>query len=153
MISTVSLSNELLYMPTTLRCQVLCFTILYLFTTESPTRLSFFLNKPWNCLWIVYHNFERYLFLAESSLTLNLWNKAIFLSYLIFLESAVFYALPNFTTFLLTKLEVVINKYGPNRNHDAIPIMPLYACTANSILYCYKEISWTKEVAIFPKHA
>ncbi len=78
MISTVSLLNELLSMPVTLRWQVLCFTILHLFTTESPTRLCFFLNKPWNCLRIVYRNVERYLFPAESSLTLNLWNEAIF---------------------------------------------------------------------------
>ncbi len=84
MISTVSLLNELLSMPMTLRCQVLCFTILYLFITEFPTRLCFFLNKPWNCLWIVFRNFERYIFPAESWLTLNLWNKAIFLSYLIY---------------------------------------------------------------------
>ncbi len=86
MISTVSLLNELLSMPMTLRCQVLCFTILYLFIAEFPTRLCFFLNKPWNCLWIVFRNLERYLFPAESSLTLNLWNKAIFLSYLIYLS-------------------------------------------------------------------
>ncbi len=83
MISTVSLLNELLSMPMTLRWYVLCFTILYLFTTESPTRFSFFLNKPWNCLGIAYRNFERYLFPAESSLTLSLLNKAIFLSFLI----------------------------------------------------------------------
>ncbi len=50
MITTVSLLNGLLSMPMTLRCYVLCFTILYLFTTGFPTRLYFFLNKPWNCL-------------------------------------------------------------------------------------------------------
>ncbi len=80
MISTVSLLNELLAMPMTQRCHVLCFTILYLSTTEFPTHFSFFLNKHWNCLWFIYPNFERYLFPAESSLTLDLWNKAIFLS-------------------------------------------------------------------------
>ncbi len=84
MISTVSLLNKLLPMPMKQRRHVLCFTILYLSTTEFPTRFSFFLNKHLNCLWFNYPNFERYLFPAESSLTLDLWNKAIFLSYLIY---------------------------------------------------------------------
>ncbi len=82
MISTVSLLNDLLSMPMTQRCLVLCFTILHLRTTESPKRFSFFLNKPLNGLWFYYSNKERYLFPAESLLTLHLWNKAIF-SYLI----------------------------------------------------------------------
>ncbi len=50
MISTVSLLNELLPMPMIQRCHVLCFTILYLSTTEFPIRFSFFLNKHLNCL-------------------------------------------------------------------------------------------------------
>ncbi len=78
MIPTGSLLNELLSMPMSQRCHVLCFAILYLFSIESPTRFFFFLNKSLNCLWFVYRNFERYLFPAESSLTLDLWNKAIF---------------------------------------------------------------------------
>ncbi len=69
-------------MPITPRCHALCCSILYLFTTESPTHFSFFLNKPLNCLWFIYPNFERYRFPAESSLTLDLWNKAIFLFFL-----------------------------------------------------------------------
>ncbi len=84
MIPTVSLLNELLSMPLTQSCHVLCFTVLYLSTTEPPTRCPFFLNKPLNGLWFIYPNFERYLFPAESSHTSDLWNKAIFLSYLIF---------------------------------------------------------------------
>ncbi len=72
MIPTVSLLNELLSMPLTQRCHVLCFTVLYLSTTEPPIRFSFFLNKPWNCLRFIYPNFERFLFPAESSLTLDL---------------------------------------------------------------------------------
>ncbi len=80
MISTVSLLNELFSMPMTPRCHVLCFTNLYFSTTESPARFSFFFNNPLNCLWFIYPTFERFLFPAESSLTLDLWNKAIFLS-------------------------------------------------------------------------
>ncbi len=83
MISTVSLLNELLPMPTTQRCLVLCFTILYLSTAEFPTRFSFFLNKHLNCLWFIYPNFERYLFPAESSLTLEIRCEIKPFSYLI----------------------------------------------------------------------
>ncbi len=44
--------------------------------------LFFLLEHALNCLWIDYRNVERYLFPAESTLTLDLWNKAIFLSIL-----------------------------------------------------------------------
>ncbi len=155
MSSTVSLLNELLSMPMTLRCQVLCFKILYLFTTEFPTRLSFFLNKHWNCLWIVNRNFERYLFPAESSLewpratlrarnvsikyciqpvetqvflhinesslTLNLWNKAIFLILSIYVRRCIRAGIMNvisidrFTDYPQAVSSIPRVPYKPNR--------------------------------------
>ncbi len=84
-ISTLSILNEQPSMHMT-RCHVLSFKIRYLSTIEFPTRFSFYLNKPLNCLWTIYLNFERCHFPAENSLTLHLWNKAITLSYLLFLE-------------------------------------------------------------------
>ncbi len=111
MISIVSLLNELLPMPMTQRCHVLCFTILYLSSTEFPTRFSFFLNKHLNCLWLSYSNFERYLFPAENSLTLDLWNKAIFLSYLSYLSLSLCFIIDvwyrSYTPFYLF---VIVNK-------------------------------------------
>ncbi len=81
--------------PMALRCHAPSFPIPYLFTTESPTPFSFFLNKPLSCLLFTYPNFERYLFRAESSLTLDLWNKAIFLSKKIMVLTLILINAPN----------------------------------------------------------
>ncbi len=69
----------------TRRCHALRFIILYVFTAKSLSRCPFSLKNS-IFLWFIHPHFERNLFPAESSLTLNLWNKAILLLLLLLME-------------------------------------------------------------------
>ncbi len=113
MISTVSLLNEGFSMPMTQRCHDVCRTIPYLFTTESPTHFLFFLKK-WKYLWFIHPHFEHYPFLADSSLTLDLWNKIVSLLKLLWTLTAAFIVFSTSRTLSLGANlieKVYINRY------------------------------------------